>query len=58
MDKFEKDLNIYDRLGKLENKFENMKKRGQTVNLLDLIKIAAIIIIGYVLFRAITSIVR
>lgn len=56
IDRIQKDLNILERLSKIEAYFEylKMKKRGQ-INWLDLVKIAAIIILGYIIIRALTS---
>ncbi len=55
--RLEKDLNTSERLSKIEAYFEylKMKKRGQTTNWPDLIKIAAIIILGYIIIRALTT---
>lgn len=49
----EKDLNINKRLSKLEVWKEEMikKKKGQ-IDVVDLIKIGAVIIIGYLLLKA------
>ena len=51
-----KDLNIFGRLNRLESYFDylKMEKRGQT-DILILIKIAAVIILGYIIIRAIAS---
>jgi len=56
--RLEKDLNISERLPKMEAYFEylKMKKRGQAgINWLDLIKVAAIIILGYIIIKALIS---
>lgn len=57
LEKTKKDLNISERLSKLEAYFEylKMEKKGQAIDLLNLIKIAAIIILGYIIIKAILS---
>ena len=56
LEKTKKDLNISERLSKIEAYFEYLKmKKGQTIDLLNLIKVAAIIILGYIIIKAIIS---
>lgn len=53
--KIEESLNIYDRLNKLELRLDNMSKRGQAINLIEVIKWGLAAIIIYVFLKAILN---
>jgi len=53
--KIEESLNIYDRLNKLEVGLASMKKKGQAINLLEIIKWLLAIVIIYAFIKLILS---